>query len=87
MKINKFCQSCGMPMNRDSQNGGTEKDGLKNNKYCSYCYQKGEFTSPEINTPQKMQSFCIEKMKEQGMPKFIAWIFTRGIPKLERWNS
>ncbi len=87
MKTNKFCQSCGMPMNRDPQKGGTEKDGSKNDKYCSYCYQKGDFTSPEINTPQKMQSFCIEKMKEQGMPKFIAWIFTRGIPKLERWNS
>jgi hypothetical protein len=34
-----------------------------------------------------MQSFCIQKMKEQGMPKFIAWIFTRGIPKLERWKN
>jgi hypothetical protein len=76
-----------MPMSRDAQKGGTEKDGSKNNKYCSYCYQNGEFTSPEITTPHQMQSFCIEKMKEQGMPKFIAWIFTRGIPKLERWSS
>ena len=87
MKRNKFCQSCGMPMSKDPQKGGSEKDGSKNQKYCSYCYQSGEFTSPEIDTPQKMQVFCIGKMKEQGMPKFIAWIFTRGIPRLERWKK
>ncbi len=82
----KNCQSCGMPTSRDPQKGGTEKDGSNSSKYCSYCYQNGTFTSPEIDNPKKMQAFCIEKMKEQGMPKFIAWIFTRGIPKLERWK-
>ncbi|MFT4304489.1 MAG: zinc ribbon domain-containing protein [Candidatus Woesearchaeota archaeon] len=87
MKKYKFCQSCGMPMSKDPQKGGTEKDGSKNLKYCSYCYQNGNFTSPEIDTAKKMQAFCIEKMKEQGMPRFIAWIFTRGIPKLERWKE
>lgn len=87
MKTNKICQSCGMPMSKDPKNGGTEKDGSKSNKYCSYCYQNGNFTNPEIDTPQKMQEFCIQKMREQGMPKFIAWIFTRGIPKLERWKQ
>jgi hypothetical protein len=87
MKNYNNCQSCGMPFNRDPEKGGTNSDGTKNNKYCSFCYQSGQFTSPEINTPQKMQTFCIQKMKEQGMPKFIAWIFTRGIPKLERWKN
>ncbi len=87
MKTNKICQSCGMPMSKDPKNGGTEKDGSKSNKYCSYCYQNGKFTNQEIDTPQKMQVFCIQKMREQGMPKFIAWIFTRGIPKLERWKQ
>ncbi len=76
-----------MPMNKDPQKGGTEKDGSKSKKFCSYCFQDGEFMSPEIDTPQKMQSFCIEKMQEQGMPKFVAWLFTRGIPKLERWKK
>jgi len=87
MKNYKFCQSCGMPLKQDPQHGGTEKDGTKSPKFCSYCYQNGEFTSPEIDTAEKMQKFCIEKMKEQGMPKFIAWIFTRNIPKLERWKK
>jgi len=83
--MNKFCQSCGMPMNKDPLNGGTNSDGSKNTEYCSYCYQDGEFTSPEITTAQEMQKFCIEKMKEMGMSKFMAWLFTRNIPKLKRW--
>ena len=87
MKSYKFCQSCGMPFKQDPQGGGTNKDGTKNFKYCSYCYVNGAFSSPEIDTQKKMQSFCIEKMKEHGMPKWIAWIFTRSIPKLERWNN
>ncbi len=82
-----ICQSCGMPLRIDPENGGTEKDGSKTQKYCSYCYQKGKFTSPEIDTAKKMQEFCIGKMKEKGMTKFVAWIFTRSIPKLERWKN
>jgi hypothetical protein len=76
-----------MPFKKDPQGGGTEKDGSKSQKYCSFCYQNGEFTSSEIDTPEKMQKFCIEKMKESGTPKFIAWFFTRGIPKLDRWKK
>ncbi|MCT4592513.1 MAG: zinc ribbon domain-containing protein [Candidatus Gracilibacteria bacterium] len=85
--MHKFCQSCGMPFKQDPQKGGTEKDGSKSLKYCSYCYKDGEFTNPEIDTPQKMQKFCIEMMQKQGMPKFMAWIFTRSIPRLERWRD
>jgi hypothetical protein len=76
-----------MPFKQDPQKGGTEKDGSKSLKYCSYCYKDGEFTNPEIDTPQKMQKFCIEMMQKQGMPKFMAWIFTRSIPRLERWRD
>jgi hypothetical protein len=31
---NKFCQSCGMPMKRDPQGGGTNADGSINENYC-----------------------------------------------------
>ncbi len=86
MKKYKFCQSCGMPMSKDPEKGGTEKDGSKNIKYCSYCYQNGEFTRPDIDTAKKMQDFCVKTMSEGGMPKFLAWLLTRGIPKLERWK-
>ena len=85
--MNKFCQSCGMPMKKDPEGGGTNADGGKNEQYCSYCYQGGEFTAPEIATAQQMQSFCISKMKQQGFPRPIAWLLTRSIPKLKRWKS
>jgi len=87
MKKNKFCQSCWMPMNKDPNKWWTEKDWSKSEIYCSYCYENWEFTNPEIDTAEKMQEFCIEQMKKQWMPKFIAWIFTRSIPKLERWKK
>ena len=91
--MKNFCQSCGMPLSKDPKNGGTEKDGSKSTEYCSYCYVNGEFFEPDcegdigkIDTPQKMQKLCIKKMTEQGMPKFLAWILTRTIPKLKRWK-
>lgn len=76
-----------MPFVYDPENGGTEKDGAKSKKYCSFCYAKGTFLNPEIDTAKKMQTFCIRKMKEGGMNGAVAWIFTRGIPKLERWKK
>lgn len=87
MENNKFCQSCGMPMSKDPEHGGSEKDGSKSLKYCSYCYDNGEFRNDSINNAKEMQKFCIEKMNEQGTPKIFAWLLTRGIPKLERWTD
>jgi len=86
MKEYKFCQSCGYPLKKDKKGGGTEKDGSISKKYCSMCYENGEFiTPPEIDSAQKMQKFCIQEMKNAGMNGFFAWLATRPIPKLERW--
>jgi hypothetical protein len=88
MKTYKFCQSCGFPLKKDKRGGGSEKDGTRSAKYCSMCYEKGEFlTPPEINTAQKMQEFCIREMKHDGMSGFFAWLATRTIPSLERWKN
>jgi hypothetical protein len=83
--MNKFCQSCGMPMKSDPGKGGSEADGSKTDEYCSYCYVDGQFMQPDM-TAKEMQDFCIVKMKEQGMPKFVGWLFTRSIPTLRRWQ-
>ena len=85
--MKKFCQSCGMPMDKDPGKGGINADGSKNTTYCSYCYADGAFLSPEIDTAKKMQKFCIQQMKKQGMNGFMAWLFTRNIPRLERWKN
>ncbi len=79
------CQSCGMPMKKDPQEGGTNSDGSKHTEYCSYCYENGAFTQPEFKAGD-MQKFCIEKMKDCGVPKPLGWLFTRSIPKLKRWS-
>lgn len=80
------CQSCGMPMKNDPNGGGTNQDGSKNSQYCSFCYHNGAFTQPDF-TVEQMQQFCIEKMKEKGFPKFVGGLFTRHLPKLERWKN
>lgn len=69
-------------MKKDPQKGGTNTDGSINLKYCSYCYQNGKLTQPNF-TAKQMQTFCIEKMKEMGIPRFVGWLFTRNIHKLE----
>lgn len=82
----KNCQSCGMPLKKDPKGGGTEADGTKNAKYCSHCYQGSKFTNPDV-TVGEMQILVKGKLKEMGFPGFIAGLFTKGIPKLERWQS
>lgn len=37
-----ICQSCGMPITEETM--GTNKDGSKNQDYCSYCFMDGHFT-------------------------------------------
>jgi len=47
----KICQSCGMPMAEVKQ-FGTNSDGTPNREYCTYCFQKGGFTSPTMTRPE-----------------------------------
>ncbi|HNS12357.1 MAG TPA: zinc ribbon domain-containing protein [Bacteroidia bacterium] len=82
----KNCQSCGMPLKKDPQRGGTNTDGSISHMYCSYCYANGNFIQSDI-TAEQMQEFVKNKMKEMGFPGFLAKMFVKGIPKLERWKS
>lgn len=85
-KTYKHCQSCGMPLARDEQRGGTEKNDDRSKKYCSHCYQNGEFTLPDI-TLQEMRERVRQKLAEFGFPRFLTRLFTRNIDKLERWTK
>ena len=81
----KNCQSCGMPMKRDEKGGGTEADGSKSARFCSHCYEAGRFTYPDL-TMEQMQTRVQGKLKEVGMPGFLAKLLSSNIPKLERWR-
>jgi len=80
---NKICQSCSMPLK--DHNRGTERDGSRSPKYCSLCYESGAFKNPQM-TVEQMQSLVMNKMKGMYFPGFIAKLFARKIPKLERWR-
>ena len=80
------CQSCGMPLNRDPKGGGSEVDGSRSETYCSLCYENGAFIHPAF-TASEMQDLCVQQLSAKGMPRIMAWMFTRGIPKLDRWAS
>jgi hypothetical protein len=84
--VYKNCQSCGMPLKKDPQGGGTELDGSKSSMYCSRCYVGGAFTAPDMTLGQ-MQELVKGKLKEMHFPGFVAGFFTKGIPKLERWKE
>ena len=83
--VYKNCQSCGMPMKRDTRGGGTHADGTKSLMYCSHCYQNGQFTQPNL-TVDEMKLLVKAKLKEFGIPGLLTGVFTRNIPKLARWK-
>ncbi|MCA9361740.1 zinc ribbon domain-containing protein [Candidatus Kaiserbacteria bacterium] len=87
MKQYKQCQSCGFPLKQDKKGGGTNADGTVSEKYCSMCYENGQFLSPpEVDTAEKFQQYCMKEMKKDGWNGILAWFLTRGIPRLERWK-
>ena len=80
------CESCGMPLSRDPEGGGSEADGSRSRRYCSICYADGAFRHPDV-TAAEFQAHCKTALQDKGMPGIMAWIFTRGIPNLPRWRD
>ena len=63
----KFCQSCGMPLQKNEELG-TNHDGSKNEEYCCYCYKDGAFTM--ACTMDQMIDHCLS-MSSIKMRTFI----------------
>lgn len=79
-----YCQSCGMPLSKDAQGGGTEANGAKSAEYCSHCYADGKFKQPEM-TAEQMVQLVEGKLKEMHIPGFMARRMAKDIPTLRRW--
>jgi hypothetical protein len=82
----KNCQSCGMPLSRDAEGGGTNADGSKSTMYCSHCWTGGRFTMPDLTVDQ-MQERVRAKLRESGVPAPLGWFFTRKVSTLARWRT
>lgn len=84
----KFCQSCGMPMEASAELYGAEVDGSKSADYCKYCYENGKFTAD--CTMDEMITFCTKPMIENnpGMTEQKAReMMQQFFPMLKRWKA
>lgn len=88
MSEQKFCQSCGMPLNGSKDLFGTEADGGVNEDYCVYCYKDGQFTfTGDMNA---MAEICIPHLvaSHPGMNEEAARaIMQNTLPNLKRWRE
>ncbi|WP_135611599.1 zinc ribbon domain-containing protein [Methanococcoides sp. AM1] len=81
-----FCQSCGMPLEKD-EDFGTNADGSKSDEYCNYCYQNGKFTQPDI-TLEEMIEQCSKAIDAYGIMSLEEGkeLSQQNLPKLKRWK-
>jgi len=81
-----ICQSCGMPMVKP-EDFGTNKDGSINKEYCTYCFQKGEFTMSAKNVEEMIEKL-VSMHDQMGMTEEAARkMATENLPKLKRWSK
>lgn len=85
--MEKFCQSCAMPLN--STNQGTEANGSKSTKYCSNCYQNGAFINPNITFEEmvKIGKDGIDASNMNAVKKFfLKASYPSMLKKVERFK-
>ena len=84
----KICQSCGMPLDKDPNKGGTNSDGSKSDKYCSFCFQNGKFIDEGITLSEKIEKNIQIAVLRLNIPESEARkIAESSLPNLERWKS
>jgi len=80
-----LCQSCGMPLYTEEVKG-TEKNRLKNNEYCKYCYEDGVFKHPKMNLDE-MKNTVETQMKKLELHQYAIQKAINILPSLNRWKS
>jgi hypothetical protein len=80
-----ICQSCGMPLDTEAVKG-TEKNGLKSNEYCKYCYEDGAFKNPKMNL-EDMENNVKNQMKKLELHEYAIQKAVNILPALKRWKS
>lgn len=85
----KFCQSCGMPLNKD-EDFGLNADHSRNDEYCHYCFADGKFT--QDLTMNQMIEHCANFVDEFNKDSEVKYTKDEAIaqmklyfPTLKRW--
>ena len=89
--MSKMCQSCGMPLNlRGTDMRGTESDGSASETFCSYCYQNGAYTNPNITQAEMLAKGLAGIAAGEGSA-FSKWLIKLMYPMqlkgLARWKK
>ena len=85
--VAKICQSCGMPIDKDPNKGGTNADGSKSDAYCSFCFQDGKFTDEGITLNEKIEKNVQIAVSRLGVPEEQARKNIESVlPNLDRWK-
>ncbi len=81
-----ICQSCAMPITTPEE-FGTHADGSQHDEFCSYCFEGGEFTDPDL-TLSHMVDFNAEMLvSDEGIPEPEAKQAARDLlSPLKRWR-
>jgi len=80
------CQSCGIVLGE--KNRGSERDGDPSPKYCTTCYQNGEFTEPDLTFEEMIEKTVHFMTTHLDMSEEEADRRARSIiPNLERWRE
>ncbi len=85
--MEKYCESCGMPMGTDNSMYGLEKDGTKSGDYCMYCYKDGDFSAKV--SMMEMIEICLQPMMKANpamSEKKARELMNQHFPTLKRWK-
>ena len=83
--MDSICQSCGMPMTSEEMMG-TNEDGSKSDKYCTFCFKEGKFTfegsyEEFLEKQVKIAQMKLNMSEEEAREKASSML-----PTLERWK-
>ncbi len=82
-----ICQSCGMPLDKDPNQGGTNSDQSRSDQYCSFCFLNGKFTDEGITLQEKIDKNVRMAVARLNIPKDQARQMAESIlPFLARWK-
>ena len=82
---NDICQSCAMPLT-SQEFKGTNKDNSKNEEYCKFCFQDGEFTFKGTFEEFIKKQIEIAKTKLDMSEEKASEMANNMLPKLKRWS-